>query len=367
MVAYSLENVEWPTHVITWSFAAFNYPNDPLLFSTFNAVNYQALVEQALTKIVAISGLTFQQIPDSPSPTAPAYIRIGFSALNTLTTNHVGLTSYSYADGLFRPDVQVAAEDPAQVPLSTTGPVHYQGYQTTLYQVFLHELLHAVGLGHATDPFAVMYPSLGVANPDANATDIAGIQALYGPNLAFILADRTSHTITSVGGARYAGPVAGLTSEYITLTADNINIAASVANVFLHSGAGQDALQVLSGRNVLDGGTGSNYLTGGSGQDTFFIDDRLPAADLWSTIAQAHGGDNVTVWGLTTAASGQMTWADGQGAAGGTGLTLHVVPPGAPIVSLTLAGFTNADLHNGRLSLSFGTSGGSAYLNIALV
>jgi Ca2+-binding RTX toxin-like protein len=159
--------------------------------------------------------------------------------------------------------------------------------------------------------------------------------------------------------------VSGLTSEYINITADNLNITASTPNWFLHSGSGNDALAVSSGTNVLDGGTGSNFLTGGSGTDTFFVDDRGATADIWSTVANFHAGDAATIWGVTPS-DFDLSWVDGQGAVGYTGLTLHAAAAGKPTASLTLAGFTQADMADGRLSVSFGTdpASGSAYMYV---
>jgi hypothetical protein len=154
-------------------------------------------------------------------------------------------------------------------------------------------------------------------------------------------------------GDAYQGPVAGLQSECIYLTSDNINLSANVSNVFLHSGSGNDALQVLGGTNVLDGGTGSNFLTGGSGHDTYFVDDRGPDSDIWSTLVNFHAGDDATVWGVTSQ-DFKFDWVDNQGAAGFTGLTMHATAAGHPTASLTLAGYSSDDLHNGRLSVSFG-------------
>ena len=109
----------------------------------------------------------------------------------------------------------------------------------------------------------------------------------------------------------------------------------------------------------MDGGTGSNFLVGAGGTDTFFVDDRGPSSDIWSTVSNFHAGDAATVWGVTSDASG-LIWEDNQGAAGYTGLTLHALAPGRPIASLTLAGYSSADLSNGRLSVSFGTDPASA-------
>jgi Ca2+-binding RTX toxin-like protein len=146
-----------------------------------------------------------------------------------------------------------------------------------------------------------------------------------------------------------------LTSEYITAATDSLNISVSTPNWFIHPGSGNDAIAVSSGTNVLDGSTGSNFLTGGTGEDTFFVDDRGPASAIWDTVNNFHSGDAATIWGVTPS-DFTLSWVDGQGAAGYTGLTLHATAAGAPTASLTLAGFTSADLTNGKLTVTYGTT-----------
>jgi Ca2+-binding RTX toxin-like protein len=161
----------------------------------------------------------------------------------------------------------------------------------------------------------------------------------------------------------YTGPVAGLRDQYIYITSDSLNVTATSPDWFIHTGGGDDAIAVTSGNNVLDGGTGSNFLTGGSGSDTFFVDDRAAPADIWSTVVNFHAGDAATVWGIT-AQTATIAWTNAQGAAGYTGLTLHATSANAPTASLTLAGYSMADLHDGRLSTTFGSVGGSPYLYV---
>jgi hypothetical protein len=174
----------------------------------------------------------------------------------------------------------------------------------------------------------------------------------------------TGQTVVAIGD-QYPGPVAGLLDQYINTTSDNINITASSPNWFIHSGSGEDAIAASGGTNVLDGGTGSNFLTGGSGMDTFFVDDRGATADIWSTVVGFHSGDSATVWGVTPQ-DFALNFVDGQGAGGFTGLTLHATAAGKPTASLTLAGFTQADMNSGRLSVQFGTdpASGSAFMFI---
>ncbi len=177
----------------------------------------------------------------------------------------------------------------------------------------------------------------------------------------FLLANMTTGTTSGAAGDAYSGPVAGLQHQYITVSTDNLNITAMAPNTFIHSGSGSDAIDVsrAGGNNVLDGSTGSNFLVGGAGNDTFFVDDRSAAADIWSTVVNFHSGDDATIFGVTPS-DFALDWQDGQGAGGSTGLTLHATAPGKPIASITLAGYTKADLGNGRLGVSFGNDLGGA-------
>lgn len=194
------------------------------------------------------------------------------------------------------------------------------------------------------------------------------------PPTKFIVTDSTAKNTYAVQGTPYSGP-AGVSNQYVvqsdnpTLGAANLNITAVAPNVFIHAGSGVDAIDVsgVGGKNILDGGTNSNFLTGGaagSGADTFFIDARDTVSDIWSTVNNFHAGDTVTLFGITPS-SKAIAWADNQGTAGGTGLTLHATQAGAPTASFTLAGYAAADLSNGRLGVAHGAEpDGTPYLNV---
>ena len=69
--------------------------------------------------------------------------------------------------------------------------------------------------------------------------------------------------------------------------------------MFLKGNAGDDALQVTSGSNVVDGGAGSNFLVGATGADggydTFFVDACNAGQATWDTLVNFHVGDAVTL------------------------------------------------------------------------
>jgi hypothetical protein len=162
----------------------------------------------------------------------------------------------------------------------------------------------------------------------------------------------------------YPGPVVGPTNQYINVTPDNLNITAKTSNWFLHSGSGEDAIQVTNGINILDGGTGSNFLVDGMGMDTDFVDARSAPSDIWSTVVGFKIGDDATMFGLTPAMF-NVAMVDNDGAAGFTGLTFHATKAGSPEASLTLAGFSQADLTSGKLTMGFGAeTDGTPFLHI---
>jgi hypothetical protein len=177
--------------------------------------------------------------------------------------------------------------------------------------------------------------------------------------------DTTTGQLLSADVQPYTGPVSGLQDEYVNVTSDSLNISVATDNWFIHTGSGTDAISAHGGINVLDGGGGSNFLTGGSGTNTFFVDDRAAATDIWSTVTNFHAGDAATIWGVTPQ-DFAPTWVAGQGAAGFSGLTMHAAEATRPTASLTLSGYSQADLDNGRLSVTFGAdpASGSAYMYI---
>nr|WP_294522384.1 NF038122 family metalloprotease [uncultured Rhodopila sp.] len=212
-----------------------------------------------------------------------------------------------------------------------------------------------------------------ISATDISVMDVLGWTPVAAPAAApnFQITDTTTNTTSSSPGTPYSGPVAGIDYQYINITPDSLNITSSVPNVFIHSGAGMDGLNVAAagGNNILDGSTNSNFLIGGKGNDTFYLDDRNATSPIFSTIVNFHPGDSATVWGVN-ATDFTLTLLDNQGAAGATGLDYIFSAPGHQAASFVLAGYTSADLTNGHLTASYGTTPnlpnlpGSAYVTI---
>jgi hypothetical protein len=366
-LGYTLLDTVWPRATVTWSAAAMNFPEDVadgIVFTHMLGVEGERVVAEAFARWAEVSGLSFVQVADSAAKAAAPDIRIGWASLPSPSPGYqiIGQTAWYSADGFFQPGVTIQLLDPAIAPIWSLpgGPYFYGAFDVTLLQLVLHEIGHAVGIGHADAPIDLMYPTASTSNPDLAPDDVAAVRAAY-PVLAaatpappaFAIAHVEAGVFGEVTGRAYAGPLDYLEAELIYLGLDGVAIAAPIPNVFLHGGTGDDALMATGGRNVLDGGPGSNFLVGAGGDDTFFVDFRDTSATIWSTVAGFGIGDIATVWGVNEANAG-ITWAEGLGAAGYTGLTMQATAPGGAAAALTLSGYGLADLSNGRLSVQFG-------------
>ncbi|MGI4943852.1 MAG: beta strand repeat-containing protein, partial [Janthinobacterium lividum] len=235
----------------------------------------------------------------------------------------------------------------------------------------------SAGLQATPDPAsgAVSMPMTGStsapAAPDPVSSQLGSLQAAELTGMpaspAFAVTEAVTGEEAQTDGDAYAGPVALLQRQFIWSGTNGIVVSASTSNVFLHGGAGDDALAVQDGNNVLDGGAGSNFLVGGTGAgggtDTFFVDGR--GGNTWSTIVNFHQGDSLTLWGFQPGTSTQP-WTASDGVAGYTGVTLHSELAGAGTgvnASATLAGLTMDDVQ--RLTMITGTVGGVSFLNVA--
>ena len=167
--------------------------------------------------------------------------------------------------------------------------------------------------------------------------------------------DTSTNTAVAATGSVYSGPVAGLQNSYADITPDSLTIVAVTADWFITTGSGNDAITVTSGTNVVDGGPGSNFLTGGSGTDTFFVNATAAHQNIWSTVVNFHRGDAVTLWGISRSTA-TFSWANNQGASGYSGLTLHAKTANGTIASLTLDGYSQAALTDGKLGIAYGTN-----------
>lgn len=211
MLNYALEGPKWTTPVVTWSFA----PAGDSTFTNTIAAAYQATIEQAAAQWAAVTNLTLQQVaPGTPGTD----ITIGWGSFSG---SQIGETDYSYSLGAteaFLPGMTIRIEDPSILPLSSAPGAMYQGTSTTLAEVALHEFGHALGLGLSSDPSAVLYLYLGPNNTTIGASDIAGIDALYGAPTTSTAAASSVQQAAAPGTVELSGDKLGVYRFFDTST-----------------------------------------------------------------------------------------------------------------------------------------------------
>ena len=199
------------------------------------------------------------------------------------------------------------------------------------------------------DPSGTMLP---MGPPSATLPNPPFIPPATPPN--FDITDTTTGQSGTSAGETYTGPVPGLTNDIIIATSDNINVDPTIPNTFIHTGKGMDGIDVsgVNGNNVLDGSTGTNFLTGGRGDDTFYVDARNLTQDVFDTINGFHSGDAATIWGIP---SGDQPTTGNNVTSQALGLDFAFTI-GGHNVNLNIPNYSTADLSNGKLGVSFGTS-----------
>jgi hypothetical protein len=171
----AFEGSKWGSKLVTVGFANSATGTE---FSGGLTGQEKTILNQALKAWSTASGLTFQ-IVSSPQT---ADIQIGLGDFNTSSTGVLGFTSYQSKNGQLQPGVVVRMEDSSQTPFigGSDGNLIYSDSNASFYQVALHEIGHALGLGDNADPNSIMYYAASALNQHLNATDLNNIAALYG-------------------------------------------------------------------------------------------------------------------------------------------------------------------------------------------
>jgi hypothetical protein len=347
MDAFRLLGPKWLDDHITWSFAVKTFNEDTSApFSGPISDVWQHLIEQAFSRWAAVSGLTFEEVPDATSPASAADIRIGWGDFG-VTASTIGETYLRYDSGAILPDVIVRLENPGERPLvlSPLGEPIYSGTGSSLYALVLHEIGHALGLGHSDDFSAVMFPTILSGTHDLGQSDINAVRTLYETLSAHQYSVTNAATLKQsyIGGISYSGPVAHLQWQFVGNSGGDI-VTGTKFNDFVNTLGGDDAIDAGSGDDVLDGGKGSNFLVGGPGKDIFFLDGRENQPS-WSTITDWQTDEQVCVWGWRPGVS-KASWAEMDGLGKYRGATLHADLNGNGFIdaSVTWTGLTHEQL-----------------------
>jgi hypothetical protein len=200
------------------------------------------------------------------------------------------------------------------------------GANTDLFSVTLHELGHALGLGHSDNPNDVMYPYYKMVNGLA-AGDVAAIQTMY--------AAQTGAGTPAPAPTPTPTPTPTPASSPVTLTVNPVATATTAAAVTLSGSAAGGSGTITVTWSIV---SSSIAVSGGA----------LGTAAAWTipNIALASGLNTITVTAATASSHFSQVLTLTRGAAtvptsgGGSGTdttppTLTIGTPGATSVSTT--------------------------------
>lgn len=260
MSGYVLSGEKWGSSVVgttggqvTWSFATTTGR-----FYSFDAQishpTYRQLLREAFDAWEQVADIDFVEVSDSTN----SDIRLGWDYIDG-SFDVVGEARYSYFSSSTGFGSLAAAEIRFDTSETWSTSHTYNNQYVNFYAVALHEIGHAIGLGHSSDSSTIMYFQTGTT-VDLSSADIAGVQTLYG-------------AAASGGGIGGSGPdvlTGGSAHDYIDGAGGNDVLVGGAGNDTIHGGSGNDAIWAGStdaGSDSLHGGTGNDTIGGGAGND----------------------------------------------------------------------------------------------------
>ena len=315
---YQTLGYTWPDNTVTWSLWDGVDDGDvrlERLDSPFDPDVWLRMARDAFNAWEAVCGIDFVEVSDS----SDSDIRIGWAG----STGNAFFAPWLWADDTIAYGV-----------IGITRAIVLGGVETefnhdVLYDIFNHEVGHAVGLDHGEQP-SVVNPlwSGGVGRDPLQPDDIAGAVALWGEPLSVLVAnDNPAATIRGTEGADTLNGGDGNDNVYGEV--GNDALLAGGGNDYIAGGAGNDRIWGQAGDDGLDGGAGADLIFGMGGNDTITGGeggDIILSGEGDDTIAGAGGNDRI--W----AGDGNDTINGGEGVdflAGGTGNDSLIGGPGA--------------------------------------
>ena len=270
---------ERTTLYYTFDLAVIDPATDPAL-TAFNAAQRAAAIE-ILNHAASVCGIAFAETPSGASAD------LHFGACDIAGVSLTGLTS-SRESWSFMPDGTLTAYSAeAFIYLDNVefGSTHLSPTAgSSGYQVLLHEIGHALGLGHPfeapialpksednTDNTVMSYNATGAYKSTFQAYDLLALRWIYGED--------------GLRGNR------GLNSTDNVETAVNLVTGTAMADA-LSGTEGKDTLAGLDGNDTLTGLAGDDTLEGGAGIDVAVYGGQRAAYSVLKTAGGWHVADN---------------------------------------------------------------------------
>jgi Matrixin len=239
---YTLENVKWGTSGVDGT------PGGTVAWSLFGGFGseFRSEVQAAFEKWSAVANVQFVELADNQN----ADIDLSWASIDG-PGNILGQTGYYYNGGLLS-SATIQFDSGENWSMSANGLSEGGGY---FEAVALHEIGHAIGLGHYDASTAIMNAFLTPGLKDLTPSDIDGAQAIYGTapssNFNMVIQNPDTHQIDFLqfaGGSLKSSALASFTAWKIV--ADGDFNGDGHPDLLTQSNNGQIDLLFLSGANL---------------------------------------------------------------------------------------------------------------------
>ena len=177
---YNLNGVRWEVDplvhqagaTVTWSIATANYLADYIQFDGFiSDAQFISVIRAAFDAWEQVTNIDFVEVSDSSS----VDIRLGFGDIDG-SSGTLGVAYYSYngSNELTQSFIEFDSAENWNLNIGSAS------WGISAYIVALHEIGHAIGIGHSGDSSAVMAAFLNNSLSGLTQDDIDAAQAIYG-------------------------------------------------------------------------------------------------------------------------------------------------------------------------------------------
>jgi predicted Zn-dependent protease len=188
LASYVTVGAKWPRNAL-----AYRYLNST---PDLPVDGQHTIIDEAFRRWAAVSALQFREVPPAESSDLSVAFHRG---------SHGDGNPFDDAGG---PDGNTLAHAFYPPPRggAWAGSLHFDEYETwkdqpggsgiRLFNVALHEIGHLLGLAHSQDSRAIMYAYYAEDRSDLQPDDVAGIQSLYGAQVAAPVAIKPGETVS---------------------------------------------------------------------------------------------------------------------------------------------------------------------------